>query len=79
MAGVDCLLSLVNVICDKNIKSSGFTVRTDWIGVCIGIKANSSLEFHDEGSENEAASASLSSSSLFMSNVGSFHLRERFI
>ncbi len=69
LAGDDCLLSLVNAICDKNMKP-GFTVRTDWIGVCIGIKANSSLEFHDEGSENEAASASLSSSSLFMSNVG---------
>lgn len=43
------------------------------------IKVNSSLEFQDEGNENEEANAPLNSSALFMHNVGSFHLRKSFI
>jgi len=45
----------------------------------MGIKANSSLEFQDEGCENEEANASLNSSALFMQNVGSFHIGKSFI
>lgn len=72
MTSYDCLLTLDNL-----------SYRTYWIWgldcLSMGIKANSSLEVQDEGSENEEANAPLNFSALFMNSVGSFHLRKSFI